>query len=96
MYRVNTNTASSPSIRQMFSYTGGAVRQNRISMWISCNRLDFRRQWEYGERMWQRLLKATIVTTLSLLLKRVFIRSKSALPYRHPLSRWPGRSYRKP
>lgn len=46
--------------------------------------------------MLARLLKATTLTTIALLIKRLLVRQKSKLPYRQPESNWPRRSYRKP
>jgi hypothetical protein len=43
-----------------------------------------------------KLLQATTLTTVLLLIKRLFIRRKSKLPYRQPKSNWPRRSYREP
>jgi len=42
-----------------------------------------------------RLLQTATLTAIALLIKRLFIRRKSHLPYRQPQSPWP-RSYRKP
>lgn len=43
-----------------------------------------------------RLLQAATLTTIVLLIKRLFVRQKSKLPYRQPESNWPRRSYRNP
>jgi len=46
--------------------------------------------------MLSKLLQAATLTTLVVLIKRLFIRKKHPLPYRRPESRWPRRSYREP
>jgi hypothetical protein len=45
--------------------------------------------------MLSKLLQATTLTTIAYLLKRLFIRRKSPLPYRQPQSRRPP-AYREP
>jgi len=46
--------------------------------------------------MLARLLQAATLTTIAFLIKRLFTRHKSPLPYRRPDSNWPNHSYRKP
>jgi hypothetical protein len=46
--------------------------------------------------MLARLLQATTIATIALLLKRLLVRGKRSLPYRRADSNWPTRAYRKP
>jgi hypothetical protein len=46
--------------------------------------------------MLAKLLQATTLATIALLLKRLLVRGKRALPYRQANSNWSTRAYRKP
>ena len=46
--------------------------------------------------MLARLLQATTLAAIAILLKRLLVRGKRALPYRQADSNWSTRAYRKP